>query len=626
MLRKLLNLSFGEFHSRSPPRSPRKDPLAGASYLNSGGNEEPDIQVSVSENELRRTLVKSGAGPVVRRGEEPNPEEDASGPGVRRLAGAEAAGKFTGRQLKRANTIIELVRQNRVIDDPSKLYKVIHENEAREGSEGRMDKKSLLRLLVQLSEEGQIKNIFMRLSHGDKVKRLHFVCSPDVDANHSVIQSAVEQAKIKFHCSGAYVKRESQASEMPGEEQEGVPAEFESDTVSESLRQMRREISAAAAAAAETKGGGGPKKPTPTFVRRFGLQPKFVRMRELHMLLFYLTRGYEGELRTDQDSAVEAVLSGCPAGASRADEALARELHGMDIYRVREGAAADWRTFIPPLPKHEAWSSGWCLMCDILLRIPLSLFVKLVNLPYEVDGLDALLAHPVRQHYLLRHLPVELRAKLLYKRKYIFTVHEVAQRLCYIGAIQFGPQKLKEKDQVFVYVNQRTSLVNTTGCAPGYHQLEVQEDVESKTTKYELLHLEDLVRFWYDMWKICMETPLGVLSSLPQQQQQQQGEVEEDLVVTLERTEKKPAMLVSLEPRKESEAARSDDASVPGDGRGAAGFDSSLFSHLKRNWSWNTRGGAKRKKDGATVVKAEEKPSFATPRYTHEQNMHLLIL
>ena len=30
-----------------------------------------------------------------------------------------------------------------------------------------------------------------------------------------------------------------------------------------------------------------------------------------------------------------------------------------------------------------------------------------------------------------------------------------------------------------------------------------------------------------------------------------------------------------------------DDGAIPGDGLGAAGLDSSIFAHLKRNWTWN---------------------------------------
>ena len=41
--------------------------------------------------------------------------------------------------------------------------------------------------------------------------------------------------------------------------------------------------------------------------------------------------------------------------------------------------------------------------------------------------------------------------RLLNQRKYIFAVHEVTTRLAYIGVLQFGPQKLKEKDQVLSF-------------------------------------------------------------------------------------------------------------------------------------------------------------------------------
>ena len=70
-----------------------------------------------------------------------------------------------------------------------------------------------------------------------------------------------------------------------------------------------------------------------------------------------------------------------------------------------------------------------------------------------------------------RSLPLSIRKGLLFLRKYIFSVHEVATRLAYIGVLQFGPQKLKEKDQVFLFLNRQASLLDTTSSAPGYHQV-----------------------------------------------------------------------------------------------------------------------------------------------------------
>ncbi len=75
-----------------------------------------------------------------------------------------------------------------VVDDPIKIHRAIQERERAEGAEGRMDKKSLLRLLIRLSEDGAIRNVFVKLRSGERSRTLHFVCEPDVDENHTVIR------------------------------------------------------------------------------------------------------------------------------------------------------------------------------------------------------------------------------------------------------------------------------------------------------------------------------------------------------------------------------------------------------------------------------------------------------
>lgn len=84
-----------------------------------------------------------------------------------------------------------------------------------------------------------------------------------------------------------------------------------------------------------------------------------------------------------------------------------------------------WKMFIPPLPNHSGWPTGWTLMCDILLRLPLSIFLQLCNISFQLPNIDSYLDHPIRKHYLVKHLPLELRNNLTMARKYIFSVHEV---------------------------------------------------------------------------------------------------------------------------------------------------------------------------------------------------------
>jgi len=94
------------------------------------------------------------------------------------------------------------------------------------------------------------------------------------------------------------------------------------------------------------------------------------------------------------------------------------------------------------------WPKGWAIMCDLLLHLPLCLFVKVFNVSFIIPELEQYLMHPIRRHYLIRHLPSHLRNVLVIARRYIYGIHEVMQRLCFVGLIQFGPQRLKEKDKV----------------------------------------------------------------------------------------------------------------------------------------------------------------------------------
>ena len=100
-----------------------------------------------------------------------------------------------------------------------------------------------------------------------------------------------------------------------------------------------------------------------------------------------------------------------------------------------------------------------------------------------------------RRNYLIRTLPHSIRNRLLNQRKYIFAVHEVATRLAYIGVLQFGPQKLKEKDQVFLYLNRQASIVDTTTSSPGYHQVEAEVNYPQEC--YTLSSLGDVEQFWH---------------------------------------------------------------------------------------------------------------------------------
>ncbi|NXK47461.1 TF3C1 factor, partial [Chauna torquata] len=249
-----------------------------------------------------------------------------------------------------------------------------------------------------------------------------------------------------------------------------------------------------------------------------------------------------------------------------------------------------WMRYVPPLPVHREFGFGWALVSDILLCLPLSLFVQIVQVSYKVDGLEDFLNDPLKKHTLIRFLPRSVRQQLLYKRRYIFSVVENLQRLCYMGLIQFGPtEKFQDKDQVFVYMKRNAVIVDTTICDPHYNLAQSSRPFERRL--YVLNTMQDVENFWFDLQCVCLNTPLGVVRYPRSKRSNLQGEetaldveMEQESAVDKHNLERKCAMLEYTTGSREVV----DNGTIPGDGLGAAGLDSSFYGHLKRNWIWTS--------------------------------------
>lgn len=44
-----------------------------------------------------------------------------------------------------------------------------------------------------------------------------------------------------------------------------------------------------------------------------------------------------------------------------------------------------WKRFIPPVRVHKEYSSGWAMVGDLLLCLPLSVFVQIIQVTYKVS-------------------------------------------------------------------------------------------------------------------------------------------------------------------------------------------------------------------------------------------------
>ncbi|NWW83533.1 TF3C1 factor, partial [Climacteris rufus] len=511
----------------------------------------------------------------------------------------------TYRLLKRRNLIVEAVRNLRLIESLFTLQKMVMDQEKQEGVSTKCCKKSIVRLVQKLAREGLLRLYRTTVIQDGISKKVEFVVHPSVSPSDALVKSAIEQVRFRISNSSTANRQTPTSQEHGEEENQGQEAVPDAGKTQESSCKADK-----AGKTDEKMGISQLKNYHPVIVpglgRSLGFLPKMPRLRMVHMFLWYLIYGHplnktqqkggsDGEKKQGLDenaTVIEAQPDGTleivttvvnPETSAQETEV---ELSNQTVY-VDE---ASWMRYIPPLPAHREFGFGWALVSDILLCLPLSVFVQIVQVSYKVEGLEDFLNDPLKKHTLIRYLPRAVRQQLLYKRRYIFSVIENLQRLCYMGLLQFGPtERFQDKDQVFVYMKRKAVIVDTTICDLHYNLAQSSRPFERRC--YVLNTLQDVESFWFDLQCVCLNTPLGVVrcprtkrSNLAGEEAALDVEKEQESAVNKHNLERKCAMLEYTTGSREVV----DDGSIPGDGLGAAGLDSSFYGHLKRNWIWTS--------------------------------------
>uniref|UniRef100_A0A8C2TZX2 Ral transcription factor IIIC subunit 1 n=1 Tax=Coturnix japonica TaxID=93934 RepID=A0A8C2TZX2_COTJA len=513
----------------------------------------------------------------------------------------------TYRLLKRRNLIVEAVRNLRLIESLFTLQKMVMDQEKQEGVSTKCCKKSIIRLVQKLSQEGLLRIYRTTVIQDGISKKVTFVVHPSVSPSDPLVRSAIEQ--VRFRISNSSTASRVKVPQTPSSQDHGNEENVRQEAFPESgdtQENSRKDENSRADKTDEKMGITQLKNYRPVTVpglgRSLGFLPKMPRLKIVHMFLWYLIYGHplsgtDGK-RSDgkkqgskqKQSVNEAQADGAtqitrsvtnPEVAAQDSEV---ELSNQTVY-VDD---TSWMRYVPPLPLHREFGFGWALVSDILICLPLSLFVQIVQVSYKVDGLEEFLNDPVKKHTLIRFLPMSVRQQLLYRRRYIFTVVENLQRLCYMGLIQFGPtEKFQEKDQVFVYMKRNAVIVDTTTCDPHYNLAQSSRPFERRL--HVLNTMQDVENFWFDLQCVCLNTPLGVVRCTRSKKSNPQEEeaalaMEQQSAVDKHNLERKCAMLEYTTGSREVV----DDGTIPGDGLGAAGLDSSFYGHLKRNWIWTS--------------------------------------
>ncbi|KAM5153267.1 general transcription factor 3C polypeptide 1 [Mantella aurantiaca] len=529
----------------------------------------------------------------------------------------------TYRLLKRRNVIVETVKNLRLVESLFTLQKMIVEQERLEGVPTKCCKKSIVRLVYKLSQEGLVRLYRTVVVQDGISKKVEFVVHPSINPNDPLVKSTIEQ--IRFRMSNS---TSGNRTRLP--QSSSTPSKAEPDEQNKENKGEKHKTSLFLGDSSEDGPEGKEsmdvtqlKNYHPVIVpglgRTLGYLPKMPRLKITHIYLWYIVYGHPlhklqqqktpdsmpPSINTPDEKSENVMLPACNPTDSCHDTENAPD---PDVERCSLAASTEectanagkgekaepvyvdeesWIRCVPPASLHCDFGPGWVVVSDILLCLPLSVFIQIVQVSYKVDNLEDYLNDPIKKHTLIRHLPRPMRQQLLYKRRYVFSVFQGLQKLSCMGLVQFGPtEKFQEKDQIFVYVKKNATIVDTTACDPHYNLAHASLPFEKRS--YRLETFQDVENFWFDLQFVCLNTPLGVVrnprgkkvnpsehDNLPGQEMDVESEERQNL-------ERKCNILESVMGSKEVV----DEGSIPGDGLGAGGLDSSFYSHLKRNWIW----------------------------------------
>ena len=447
------------------------------------------------------------------------------------LATAISLNKVSQKVLHRMNYIIDTIKEKTVIDHVNLMSK-IKQYEQNEDLQETICRKSLFSLLGKLAADNFIKVVEIELVSKSKEVKMTYFGEPNVTSDMDLWQSILEEEKLKHF----------------------VP--FHRRAVERTLEPLF----------SSGKNSTG-KKLDPTWcpsARKYDNFPKFIKMKLFHEFLFYIIYNYPvtGNTKIPIQSALETWQL-----EQKLDYTADIESNITCVYSTE----IDWRMFVPPLNSHRLFENGWGFLRDIIHRIPLILYVKFTKCAQDVPGLDEFLHHPIKCNYLLHFLPAKMREQLLRRRKYVFVIDELCKRLCYAGLLQFGPQKSKEKDQVFVYLNRNASLNDTTASEQGY--MEVSPNIEYPEIKFRFDTMEHVHEYWTSMFNIATNTKLNKRNTA----------IGKDIV--MEQLSAKEILQKCLKLQSSTSAPLNDTGVIPGDHLGAAGLDKAFLVHLKQSWN-----------------------------------------
>ncbi|CAG0895352.1 unnamed protein product [Cyprideis torosa] len=472
---------------------------------------------------------------------------------------------LTTKSLRRTNMILKIISETKVLP-LFILDKRLRDEEKAMGSKETMAKRSLVTLIRRLEADGHVKLLKTVFQQGRRERNLTLVMHSSVSQDE--VSMGIESDSTALRIFGNQFRVVSGNQDNEAAAMSSETGESSETTVTADEESFARPMTSAC--------------------------PKFLKLKMLHEILFYITRDFTDEVSMGIESDSTAlrifgnqfrVVSGNQDNEAAAMSSETGESSETTVTADEESFARPMTSACPKFLKlkmlHEilfyitrdftGLEKGWVLLCDLLFRLPLCTAVSSVAVPSNIPGLKEYLDHPVKRYIPLIFLPQHINRGIMGGRHYVMKLKETLSGLCYMGLTQFGLKILKEAETQYIYVNRRASVRDTRLLEEGY--LSVDDPEKYPVVSFTFENSQDVTSYWDLLSSVCTRTNLGHFPA--------DGDVQSLPI----QSRKKPELIPTLEQVIIEEAERRDDGVTPGDKRGAGGLDTSLYAHLLRSWA-----------------------------------------
>ncbi|CAF0903701.1 unnamed protein product, partial [Didymodactylos carnosus] len=251
----------------------------------------------------------------------------------------------------------------------------------------------------------------------------------------------------------------------------------------------------------------------------YGYVYKFQRCAILHKFLFYLLYAYEGNATqttndTDDSFRCDPLLDVQQCSSDPEIQLLLSRIPYSRFYHsMGSNDSITWKTFVPPISTrkgHGEIPRGCFYVDDLLMCMPVSIFLSIIHVPYKVPGLMELLSHSSKRHILIKDLPIEMKYPLIAKRCYLTRLGEILKYLSTFGLITYvgrtQAQNRHEKLNSLCYFHPTACLTNTINQQTNLNG--PFEDIDNLYPKqiYYFNSFSNVNRFWFDLIEIALNT------------------------------------------------------------------------------------------------------------------------